>query len=254
MIGHIGGRKKSSHSRGAISFRDYVGSQLIDAAPLARHYATHQAVGWWGNNRAGNCTYASLYHRRQVLSKLTGEPFDAVDPKAALDDYEAGTGWNGVPGDVSDRGDEMINVLMRAKSVGVAGERIAGYAHVDMTDRALAMAALNAFVTLYVGADLPKAVDDEPMLWDIPDDETDRDVPDPDRGHAFILTGFDHDTWDLVTWARTDFRCTNKWQRRCISEAWVPIDEALVTGVRPSPAGFDVNRLRADIQKLGGVL
>ena len=251
MKHHVGGRIPSTHARGALPHVErYLRSGLLlDAAPPARDYAGEAAFGTYGNNVAGDCTIAALYHRRELLAKLQREPFVATTNQAYAD-YGAITGFDGTPGDASDHGAQMIDVLVHAKSVGIAGQKVAGYARIDPRDRGLMEQALNAFVAVYVGANLPKAIDDQGFDWDMPPIEhrTEHDEPDTDRGHAFLLVGYDRLSWRVLTWGSSRYRASNAWLDECCDEAWIVIDDALVTGARPAPNGLDIDRLRADLE------
>ncbi len=251
MKHHVGGRIRSTHSRGALPHveRYLQSGMLLDAAPPARDYAGEAMFSTYGNNVAGDCTIASLYHRRELLAKLHREPFSATTDQA-FGDYSAVTGFDGRPGDATDHGAQMIDVLVHAKTVGIAGQRVAGYARVDPRNRPLMEQLLNAFVTIYVGANLPKAVDHQGFDWDMPPIEhrSEDDEPDEDRGHAFLLVGYDRLGWRVLTWGSSRYRASNAWAELCLDEAWVVIDDALVTGARPAPNGLDIDRLRADLE------
>jgi hypothetical protein len=243
----VGGRIKSTHARGALPHAARYFD--LDAAPPARDYTGARSWGLFGNDRVGDCTIASLYDRRQVLASLHRESFTWTTDQA-LADYTALNGYDGTPGDASDRGCQMIDVLAHAKNVGIAGQRIAGYARIDPLNRVVMEAALNAFCFLYVGANLPKAVDAQGFEWRMPAIRTDDDEPDPDRGHAFGLVGYDRLGYRGLTWGSSRYRIDNAWAELCIDEVWVAFDEALVSGTRAAPNGFDLARLRDDLAAL----
>jgi len=248
-----GGRRRSRDTRSAVPFARYLAKAELDAAPPARDYLgeTTTTFPWWGNDRVGDCTIAALYDRRVLLAALTGEPF-ASTTAAALADYTAIGGFDGTPGDPTDHGLEPINVLAHAQAVGIAGSKIAGYARLNFDDQGEMRAALNLFCCVYAGAGLPKNADEQGYLWDMPPiaQRTELDAPDPDRGHMFLIGGYDRLGWSIVTWASSKYRASNAWVEECVDEAYVIIDDALVRGDRPAPNGFDLERLRFDLAAL----
>lgn len=241
--GHIGGRIRSELRRllGELRLSDYLAGGTLDAAPPARSFIGDADYQWWLNNKESCCTVAALYHRRQLLAGQTGDVFAGTDAEVQADYLATGDG--------TDDGRQLIDVLTRAVDVGIAGMKISGKARVDVGDPDEMRAALNLFGCVYVGGELPVALDTQGYTWTIPPpaQRTKDDEPDPDRGHAFLLGGYDRSGWQVVTWASGKYRATNEWVAACVDEAWVIIDDALATGARAAPNGFDLARLRADL-------
>lgn len=232
------GRVRSVGTMRAVRLAHYVDA---DAAPPKRSWiGPDKSFPWFGNDAAGDCAYASLYDRRVLLSRLNGEEFVGTR-EDCLKDYSA-TGFSGTPGDATDNGSQMIDVLGQAVHTGIAGDRIEGYARLDPMDRDLMEIAINAFGCVYVGASLTKnVVNVAPKEWDI----RTGDRPDHTLGHAFLYGGYDHKGFDVVTWAEGDWFATNKFHETCVDEAWVILDSHIT-----NLAGISIDRLRYDLKQL----
>lgn len=250
--GFIGGRKKSTSLRGALRLSHYLDiKKILDAAPPSCDNIGGTAFSWWGNNKIGNCTVASLYHRRQLIAAQTGEAFS---PPAigAEGEYAAITGYDGTPGDASDRGAEPTQVLAHGTTAGIAGEKINRFAAIDTRNPDEVRAAIWLFDVAYVGGELPKALDDQGFNWTIPaiGQRGVNDQPAPDRGHQFLFGGYERDVINVVTWASGQYTCTDEWNIACVDEGYVLLTDALATAARKSPNGFDIDRLIYDMAAL----
>jgi len=232
------GRVRSVNTMRAVRLAKYVNA---DAAPPKRSWiGPDKKFPWFGNDQAGDCAYASLYDRRVLLARQRDEKFLATTGDC-LQDYSH-TGFDGTPGDATDRGSQMIQVLDQAKKTGVAGDTIEGYARLDPLDRELMEIAINAFGCVYVGASLTRrTVAEAPKTWDIlPGDRADNTL-----GHAFLYGGYDHLGFETVTWAAGDWFVTNKFHETCVDEAWVVLDSHCT-----DLAGISIDRLRYDLSQL----
>lgn len=244
------GRIRSTHTRGSVRLR--LTQAELDAAPPARDWiGSNTTFPMFGNDQVGDCTSASLFDRRVLLARLEDQAFEATTDDA-LAVYRAVTGWDGTPGDNTDHGAEPINVLQYAQNVGIGGVKVGAFVRIaaDNSDEMRAACAL--FGPLYVGADLPKALDGQGFNWDMPPiaARTADDAPDNDRGHMFLLGGYDRLGWSVVTWGSGLYRASNAWAEACVDEVYALLDDAWLTGERPAPNGFTIDRLRADLAAL----
>lgn len=247
------GRIRSLDTSRSLPFRRYLAQSEIDAAPPARDWiGANTSFPLFGNDAVGDCTCAALFDRRVLISRLDGEPAFAATTADCEAVYTAVTGWDGVPGSPTDHGAQPINVLEYAKASGIGGTKIGAFVRLNFDAQDEMRAALNLLGPIYCGAGLPKALDDQGFSWDMPPiAERDEDhAPDPDRGHMFILGGYDRLGWSVVTWGSGLYRASNAWATECIDECYALLDDAWVTGTRGAPNGFDLSRLLADMASL----
>ena len=252
------GRIRSRDTRRALPFARYLAQAEIDAAPPARDWIGGRTdFPLFGNDQVGDCTIASLYDRLTLIGRLDPlalqQPgIGTLDAASALLDYTAIGGYDGTPGDATDHGLQPINVLQHAQNVGIAGLKIPLFVRLNFDNGDEMRAACNLLGPLYVGAGLPKALDGQGYDWEMPPiaQRTDVDAPDPDRGHMFLLGGYDRSGWKVVTWGSGLYRASNAWAEECIDEAYALLDDAWATSSRAAPNGFDFARLRADFASL----
>jgi len=202
-----------------------------------------------GNDRVGNCTRASYGHVVQQRCALLG-----VKCELQADDvnksYKDGTGWDGVPGSSSDRGDMIVNALTQLRKVGFRdGQyKLRGFGRVNHNDTLEMRAALRLFGSVIVGASLPASISRQNTIWDVspvgqrkPDE-----APGSAGGHAFILTKHQRGRWAGMPWIhKTDI--TYAWDDLYIEEAWFVVDDLWITHMRNAPNGFDLERFEHDV-------
>lgn len=201
-----------------------------------------------GNDFVGCCTRTCYGHVIQQRCALLGVQCD-LTADDVLKAYKDGTGWDGVPGSTSDRGDQIINALTQLKNVGFRNGqyKIRQFGRVNCHDTVEMRAALHEFGSLIVGASLPRAIERQGTSWDVspvghrqPDE-----APGSEGGHAFIITAHQRGKWSAMPWTlKTDI--TYAWEDLYIDEAWFVVDDLWVTHTRNAPSGFDYARLEAD--------
>lgn len=247
MIGKLGRSAPSRRDLRTAWFSRYASGPGYQAPPpLDDWTGAVSTYTFLGNDRVGNCTRASYGHIIQQRCALLGIPCTLTtdDVNKA---YQDGTGWDGVPGSGSDRGDSILNSLVQMRNVGMGGYKARQFGRVNHNDTVEMRAALHLFGALIVGANLPRSVMFD-TSWDVgaPGTRSPDDAPGSLGGHAFILTGHQRGKWWAMPWT-TKTTITYSWDDLYIDEAWFVVDDLWVTQNRAAPNGFDLARLEADI-------
>jgi hypothetical protein len=126
----------------------------------------------WGpmlNDRIGDCTCATAGHMRMGWSAAAKGTPVAVADADILTAYEAVSGYNPATG-ANDSGAACVNVLDYWQTVGIAGNKIAGYVAIDPTNATEVMQAIYLFGGVYAGINLPKSAEDQTdagQVWDL---------------------------------------------------------------------------------------
>lgn len=253
--GKTGRSEVSRHDRRTLWFGRYATAPGYTAPPPLDDWTGNWLNGLYsflGNDHVGCCTRTCIGHVIQQRCDLLEVPC-TLTADDVLKAYADGTGWDGVPGSISDRGDQIINALVQAKNVGIGGYKIRGFGRVNQNDTIEMRAALHLFGSLIVGASLPRAILHEGNTWDVgdPRTRTPDDAPGSLGGHAFILTGHQRGNWWAMPWVDKT-TITYAWDDLYIDEAWFVIDDLWVTQNRHAPNGFDLARLEADIAAITG--
>lgn len=218
----------------------------VDAPALAHDYAKGIALDMFGNDVVGDCVWATLYYRWQLLSKIHGTTFAGTTAEC-LKDYQTNTGWNGVVGDSSDKGTNPEVALAAALKGLSCGMKINAWVQVDFHDFKLLRAAIHDLSGVYMAIALPQNIyTNADGRWDVPANPTPDQLGVSDvRGHMCLLSGYDH----LGVYSAKGVAMTNEWIASCGKSAYVLLDDALtVNGI--SPSGFDLKRLQADFNGL----
>jgi hypothetical protein len=145
-----------------------------------------------------------------------------------------------------DDGAAMLDVLKMARKVGIGGNTIFGYVHVNLLDHAQARTAHTLFGGLYVGANLPAAAQSQ-GVWDVGDG--------PEfavgswGGHAMYAIDYDPKGLTFVTWGRLQ-KATWAWVDRYCDEGWGVLEEDYVGDDNRSPQGLTLQALADDLRAL----
>ncbi len=202
-----------------------------------------------GNDRVGCCTRTCYGHIVQQRCALLGIPCE-LEADDVLTSYKDGTGWDGVPGSSSDRGDQIINALVHMRNDGFRNGqyKIRGFGRVNHNDTLEMRAALRTCGSLIIGASLPSAISHQGTDWDVnpvgqrqPDE-----APGSAGGHAFIITAHQRGRWSAMPWIHKT-NLSYAWDDLYIDEAWFVIDDLWIDHTRNAPNGFDLARFEHDI-------
>lgn len=207
-----------------------------------------------GNDQLGDCTCAAIYHYLGLLTANAGAPFHATLAQVvAL--YSAVSGYN--PADPStDQGADELTVLNYVCSNNLAdGSKGLGWVLVDAGNKTEVMTAIDLFEGCLLTLELPDTyVNPFPsgngFTWDV-------GTPDPQNGHAIMVTGYDAtgvkiDTWGMLgtlTWAALAALCTSAGGGGCYA---LLTPDQIAKGAAKAPNGFDWASLIADFDAMGG--
>ena len=212
----------------------YMAAEVIPAAPVSVDYAS-EVTSWpmLANDVHGDCTCAAAGHLVLGWSAREGHPKQVTD-----DDV---LGLYGLVNHGVDDGAVCLDVLNAWRQTGLAGDQIAAYAAVDISQPAHLRAALWLFGGLYLGVQLPLAVQGADA-WTVVPGSPGCD-PGSWGGHAVSVHGYDAEGLTVVTWGRT-LRCSWEFLAAYCDEAYAVLDETDWLGDVP---GIDLEQLRADL-------
>lgn len=248
-IGKFGRSAPSRRDLRTLWFSRYATTPSYQAPPPMDDWTGPQSdYTFLGNDRVGCCTRTCYGHIVQQRCALLGIKCE-LTADDVLKAYKDGTGWDGVPGSASDRGDQIINSLVQLRNVGFRdGQyKIRQFGRVNHNDTVEMRAALHEFGSLIIGASLPASIDRQGTHWDVspPGQRQPDEAPGSAGGHAFIITAHQRGKWSAMPWVRK-VDMTYAWDDLYIDEAWFVVDDLWVTRTRNAPSGFDYARLEAD--------
>ncbi len=209
--------------------------------------------GMMGNDTTGNCTGASVGHIIEEQTSQFGTPVVATTQQV-LDFYSAYSGY--VPGKPdTDHGATCQQALNYWMAHGLIGYKPEAYMAVDLTNEVEVQQAIEVFGNIYVGIDLPAAIQNltnHGDVWDIPVGQW---KPGSWGGHAIPLLGYGvsghlpFPTWGQIEGMTPRFRSAYG-SSAAGGEGYVVYCKAWIGPNGLTPSGFDQAQLDADIKVL----
>lgn len=211
------------------------------------------AVDWtkgvtaWGemlNDELGDCTIAGLGHAVQIWTVNASKEITVLDAQV-LAAYESWCGYD--PKDPStDQGGIELNVLKDFKAQGFAGHNLTAFAAVLPANQIHVEQAINLFVGLYIGMDIPAYIMPDngnvPNLWQL--------NPGADNtiigGHCVYVTGYDQVGPKFISWG-ANYQMTWAYFAKFVDEAYALISKDFIEASGLSPSGFSLMDLETDL-------
>jgi hypothetical protein len=249
----LGKKPGAVHDTRTLHLASLLGPDLPPAPKTWRIATSVHDWGMLGNDRYGDCGFASLAGHRVIAQEYSARNPDAAGRPTTdqvLSAYFDCTG--GI-----DSGIYLIDGLryMRTKGAGREADQtthtITAYAKVDHTDLEQVRAAAKLFGGLYLGLALPIAAERE---LDAGKPWATTTGPDTDPyswgGHATWMIQYDERRMKVATWGSEQWM-TTAWWRTYVDEAWCVISEDQFTRLGKTPQGLNVTALQEYLARLG---
>lgn len=214
-------------------------------------------VPMFGNDRYGDCTFASQGHRVMVQERTAQQKGELqVTTADVLEGYAAVTGFDPARPE-TDNGAYMLDVLNYLRRVGMGRERdgsrhtITAYVKVDHTNQAEIRTAIALFGGIYVGVWLPVSARRQGyMHWDVPPQGPVADgEPGSWGGHAIYCNGYDRKGLDFYTWSEPGHMSWG-FESAYVDEMYAIVSEDFIRKSGKTSRGFDMNQLMGYLNEL----
>lgn len=241
------GRLPDDRSRPRVFFSRFWRTSYLP--PEAADYYTGVASwGMLGNDRYGDCVFASNGHLVEQQTALGDHAEAGVTTTQALAEYTRVTGFN--PNDPNtDNGSTVQAGLHDLTLNGLAGKKIAAYAQLNHQNLGEVKTAVAQLGAVDVGCVITQSAMDQfnaGQPWDYTGDNT------PMGGHCILLTGYDSTYLYFVTWGKVQ-KATYAWWNNYVEEAWAVISADWADqGAGPDPEGVDLHALGEEFAQLTG--
>jgi hypothetical protein len=223
-----------------------------------------QAIDWgdpvrsWGtlgNDTIGDCAWAGQAHADMLWYTNAQQQQLAITTQAVLAAYSAATGYDPsaeLPnGDnPTDRGTALLDALNYWRTTGIDGHTITAFVEVDLKNTEQVKLAIDLFGCLYVGVQLPPAVEPRSANdipgWTVSPDGSPDNQPDLNARHSVIYDAHDHTGPDVITWGR---RLKASWgfHGAYCDEAYAMLAPDWFDQSGKDPQGLDLNTLHDDL-------
>lgn len=244
------GKLPSRHDPRTLRMAKYL-TGPVSPAPSSREWAP-EWLRWrmYHNDKIGCCTIAAIGHIIQLWGAASG--FNDIGPldQDVLNAYGVISGWKADDPE-SDRGANMLDALNYWRKTGVGSHKIYSYVKLDVGDRAQIMAAINLFGAIYIGAQLPKAIQGAPV-WIAPGNQQ---MHKPEwiagswGGHALASHGYTGSGVFLSSWSET-IHASWQWLADYADEIYTVLGPEWSDDKHPSPGGFTLEALRDDLARV----
>ena len=196
------------------------------------------------NDELGDCTCAAYYHARQLWTACSEENEITEPDSNVLQMYKEACGYTEV-NPLTDQGGVEQDVLSYLLNTGAPvgnGQRDKILAFVEIDPRQIQdiKRAIYECGVSYIGVNLPNSAMSGD-IWDIGGDETIA------GGHAVILTGYDDNGFNLISWGKK-FYMTNAFMQKFLDEAYAIFDQTWITMKGTTPLGLTVSETEAAMQ------
>lgn len=203
----------------------------------------------WGemlNDQLGCCTIAGLGHGGQIWT-INASKEITIGDDLILQAYKDWCGYDGTP--ATDQGGICLNVLKAFKAQGLGSVSLTAFASVLPANQTHVMQAINLFLGLYIGMDVPQYimpnVGDTPAYWDL--------APKADNtiigGHCVYLTGYDARGPKFISWG-INYQMSWAYWGKFVDEAYSLISKNMIESVGVSPLGFSLEDLETDLANI----
>lgn len=212
-----------------------------------------QIPNWdmYGNDQYGDCVIAAMAHIQNQADFLTAGKFtdyaltDILSMYSAIGGYDPSDG----PGGPSDQGCDMLTALKYWKTAGFLGRKILAFMEVDPQNPIQVEQAIAQFGSLFIGVNLPVAVQQLPNWPAPPKSLTGNWEPGSWGGHCVPPMDYSPGQELVVSWGSKLTMADAFFTAYC-DEAYVVLFPGWVNSKGTSPSGLNLAQLQADIAAL----
>lgn len=154
-------RPTSKQRAEAPRLKDYM-TRPLPKAPDTVNNTEGAALGMWGNDEYGDCTFAALANQRAIDAVRAGFPAPPTSAAAVIKAYLKYT--NGV--DEGANEGEVLNLALRGVDLGGPEPwMLASWVSVDLRDVETCKSLVHLFRGIYLGVELPIAAQSQ-AIWE----------------------------------------------------------------------------------------
>ena len=236
------------------------GLQRTAPPPFAVDYLKYlpRSLGMMLNDQAGDCFWAAQYHGRQLRTLMTTGVMDSQPDAVVGHSYSAGAGWDGTPGDASDRGTDAGEgfAWITKNGLPLSDGRFAtlrAAIEVDPRHPEDCVDAMDVCGGLCVGMQLPQRIvagGSIPKVWDWESGDIFAD-----EGHEVLVGAMDSQLVSpigFVSWGDPGYTMTEGFWNRCVNQVTAVVyDDWFKAGTQRSPLGMTEEQLVAELARYG---
>ena len=204
------------------------------------------------NDDLGDCTCAAYFHALQVWSHHTNKTHGMItEPdKDVLKLYQEACGYSGTS--ETDQGGVEQGVLSYLLNTGAptgfnseTRHKLRSFVEVDVRNLHDVKQCIYETGCAYIGIEVPDNIMAEqiPDVWDVDKNSQ------IEGGHAIILTGYDKNGFDLISWG-TKYRMSNKFFKAYCDEAYALCDIDWLLGTGKTLLGLPMAQLIEQVKYL----
>ncbi len=236
------GRMPSPGDRRTVLLDDFLDASALGPPPPSVDWTPRLSkLGPMGNNHYGNCVFAGMGHKIQVVTANEAGEYivpDDIVVKTYLD-FTGGI----------DAGANILQALNFFRTKGLGGHRIWAYAAVNPHDHDLVKHTINTFGGAYFGVNLPTAWKNAPT-W-----STGRGFgyrAGSWGGHCVEAPKYSDAGPGVISWGQI-IPCTWDAWDAYVDEVYAVISPDWIAKAGSSPNGIDLPRLRDVLNQITGI-
>jgi hypothetical protein len=206
-------------------------------------------LGMMLNDKLGDCTIAAFYHARQVWTGAHGAM--ETDPDSDVEAlYESACGY--VPGNAAtDQGgveQHVLKYLVKAGAPTPKGrDHLLAFFEIDPRNLNDVKRAIYECGVCYIGINVPSNIMPEnappPAVWTY--DPSAKSI----GGHAIILTGWNAQGFELISWGQV-YHMTEELFRAICDESYALVDKSWINSTGLTPLKMTVYQLENQMKAI----
>jgi hypothetical protein len=196
--------------------------------------------GMLGNDTHGDCTFAGIVHARMANAAVLDLTETFPSDTDVVNAYLSYTGGQ-------DAGAVEADLLNFWQNNDLFGSKLAAFAPTDHADLDELRSVIAFYGFVYIGVQLPityqqQFIQNQP--WDLTNTPADNQI---EGGHCIILTGYDKDYVECITWGKVQ-KITWRWLQSYMEESWALITPEIVE--KGTYGNIRLEELTTDLGKL----
>lgn len=201
----------------------------------------------YGNDKAGNCTIATVGHALEIATHYGQGKTVKVSDASVMAKYSALSGYDPTTG-ANDTGLVVQDVLNDWVKVGIEGHKALAFAQVDLSNADEVRMAIEIFGWVYLGINFPGSAMDQfnaGQPWDVVKGAKN------EGGHAIPAAFYDQVRYKVITWGKVQ-EMSLKFFLKYTQECWVVITPEWLNAAGTSPTGVNLYGLGQQFAALTG--
>ncbi len=243
------GKLPVRHDSRNLMYEKYITASKLPPSPPAKHWEKNLPGNWgmMGNYSIADCTCASAGHLIMNWTGNVSKKQKVIPDKEIIAAYAAVSGYDPSTG-ANDYGANLLDVLNYWRTHGIGNDRLFGYVGIELGNHSQIKETVFLFGGCYIGLQLPDTATPDQPIWSVPvSGAHGPGAPNPNRGHAVPIVGYDERYLAIITWGKVKLMTWKFYDTYC-DEAYALLSADWFNQKKLAPDGFNWDELQKDMK------